>query len=440
MLNVLRRSPLFDALARRPPVVYARARRAIEAVDAMNAGQREEMQARLLRRVLADAGETRAYSGLPLGGLDAAPVLRKDNVRGGEDLFARSSGLPQAAAATGGTTGTPLRLLRSPGQIVFEQALVDHLVAQAGGPAGAGRVVVLRGDAIKPVDEAAPPFWRATAPDRMLLSAHHLTPANYPHYEAFLASFRPQVLHAYPSALELLTRFAEDAGGGPRIGLVFTSSEQLSAGLRARVKRAFGADLIDFYGQAERVCAAWSLRDGEYWFRPDYGVAEVLAEDDGLHLLGTSLRNRAQILLRYDTGDLVDLGRDDTPERRRLVRLGLAPFGGMTGRQSEYIALPDGSRIIGLNHVPRGADGAASVQILQIGPSRIRVQVTPATGYGDHTRATVLANLRQKAPSSIEVEYVTARQPVRLPNGKAPLFIDARGRPELLARTEHALA
>ncbi|GGH18472.1 hypothetical protein GCM10007036_20700 [Alsobacter metallidurans] len=422
MLHVLRRSALFDRLARRPPVLYGRARRAIEAVEAMDAGQREDMQDRLLRRVQANARELAAYPAAET--LAQLPVLEKSDMRGREAHYARRG--VGAPAATGGTTGQPLRLRRSPGQIVFEQAMVDHLVALAGGVAN--RSVTLRGDVIKPVDETAPPFWRAVGPGRTLLSAHHLSRANYPAYAAFLERERPGVLHAYPSALDQLTRLAEEAGGGPPIGLVFTSSEQLPSGLRARVKRAFGADLLDFYGQAERVCAAWSLNDGEYWVRPDYGFVEFAAAEDGAHIVGTSLRNRAQILLRYDTGDLADLGPDTSAERLRLVRLGVAPFAGLTGRQSEYVELPDGTRIIGLNHVPRGVPGAASVQVLQVGPNRVRLHVTQAEGFCAATRAVALSNLRQKLPASVGVEWLVADAPFRLPNGKAPLFVDVRGR------------
>ncbi|WP_460450368.1 phenylacetate--CoA ligase family protein [Alsobacter sp. SYSU BS001988] len=428
MLNILKRSALFDRLARRPPVLYGRARRLIEAFDAMDAGQREAAQAELLERVLADAEQTGFYAGAGLRDLSCAPLLRKEDVRQAETAFQRAIAVPRSPAATGGTTGAPLRLTRSPGQVVFEQALVDHLIALAGVEPTTVRSAVMRGDAIKPVDAMGPPYWTILGVDRALVSAHHLTSATYPDYERFLETFRPSILHAYPSALEQLTTFAEERGGGPPLRLVFTSSEQLPMGLRARVKAAFGADLLDFYGQAERVCAAWSLRDGEFWFRPDYGAVEFRGGAAGVRLIGTGLHNRAQILLRYDTGDLAALGPHASPERRRLIALGLEPFEGVSGRQSEYIELPDGARIIGLNHVPRGVDGASSIQILQDGPSRVRLRVVPNARYGEATRQRIEANLRLKAPLSVVVDYEIAGAPYRLPNGKAPLFVDLRGR------------
>ena len=278
---------------------------------------------------------------------------------------------------------------------------------------------------------SGPPYWTILRRGPGAALGAPPTSATYPDYERFLETFRPSILHAYPSALEQLTTYAEERGGGPPLRLVFTSSEQLPTGLRARVKAAFGADLLDFYGQAERVCAAWSIRDGEFWFRPDYGAVEFRDGADGRppdrHGTAQPGADPAALRHRRSRDGPGARGPDASPERRAPDRARACAFRGVSGRQSEYIELPNGARIIGLNHVPRGVDGASSIQILQDGPSRVRLRVVPNERYGEATRQRIEANLRLKAPLSVDVEYEIAGAPFRLPT-EAPLFVDLRGR------------
>src|SRR5581483_10710022 len=109
---------------------------------------------------------------------------------------------------------------------------LDWLAAKAGVDLARCRVAVLRGDLLKDPNDQNAPFWYQAGRRRLVLSSIHLNPANYLHFARELQAFRPDVLLAYPSSLELLTQLAEEHRSRLRIPLVITSSETLRPGLR----------------------------------------------------------------------------------------------------------------------------------------------------------------------------------------------------------------
>lgn len=421
---------LAGQLAQRPPVIYARCRAALAACDEADEGERRAARSELLRALLKQARKAPYYAALLQGGLDEAalaalPPLTKAELRQDPARFLSSRLRPSAPAQTGGTTGLPLTLRRTPASIVYEQATIDHTASRVGVDLAQARVAVLRGDSIKDANDTSPPFWRQATPKKWLFSAHHLSPRTIGDYAAALREVGPDVITAYPSALDHLVALLEASGESVGVSAVITSSERLPEGLRERVRRVLGARLLDYYGQAERVSFAWSIEDGRYFFRGDYGLVEFAAAEGGLwSTLCTGLHNDLLPLLRYEVGDLFDLGGAPDAATRDRISLGVLPFPAIIGRSAEFVLLPDGRRVIGLNHIPRGVDGAVSVQLVQRAPDRVVVVVVPGPGWGEPGRRTLDANLRAKLPDSVSVEVVLQDAPVRLPSGKAPLYVN----------------
>jgi len=198
----------------------------------------------------------------------------------------------------------------------------------------------------------------------------------------------------------------------------------LRPGLRERVRKCFGAKLIDYYGMAERVCAAYSTEDGVYRFIFPYGFAELMKIEEGRYrLLGTGFWNRCQPLRRYDTEDIALLPGGATAEQLERVALGLDPFAGIEGRSTDYFLLADGSRIYTMDQVPLGVTGAATVQLIQESVDAAVVVVVPNGKFSDHTLETIRHNFYQRAPRSVKVRVEVRDTPHRLANGKAPAFI-----------------
>ena len=200
MFERLKHMPLANRLLRRPPGYYGAARRLLASMDTMSIDERAAFQGRRLEKVLACAANLKGYAGAS-GELSAWPLLTKTQMAGHESDFTAQVALPLVPAATGGTTGQPLRVARSWQNIATEQAVIDHLCALAGVDARSARVAVLRGDSIKPASDMNAPFWIDEGPGRRIFSAHHLNRATILHFKAALRSFEPQILFCYPSSL-----------------------------------------------------------------------------------------------------------------------------------------------------------------------------------------------------------------------------------------------
>jgi phenylacetate-CoA ligase len=422
MFERLKHVPLANALLRRPPALYHSARKCLKRTAAMDRPALEAWQNDRINQVMSAARRLRGFSGITTSKFDEWPILNKSQILGRESLFLAKGLLPLVPASTGGTTGQPMKLKRTWRGIAFEQAMIDHICAERGIEAEHARIAVLRGDTFKPASDMSPPFWTDEGSSRRIFSAHHLGPANITHYAQALREFKPDILFCYPSSL---AAFAGLLGDEPeiRMPLIFCSSEMLPRDTLERARRLFGADVIDFYGHAERIACAWAVNGEGYRFVPAYGRVELLPAGDGLaRIVASSLSHKGQLFLRYDTGDLARVPSHD-PAILEEIALGLRPFDGIEGRESEYIELADGRRIIGLNHIPRGVTGAATVQLHKSGASEVTIYVSPITGAKSYDEKRLIENFRQKFPETIEMKIVLVERPVRERNGKAPLLL-----------------
>jgi phenylacetate-CoA ligase len=425
MRGLLKRTPVVEDLIRRNPLFYARFRRLLDETESMSETERKALRQELLARSVSWAVRLPGYAAFAAAqSIEAFPILTKEQLQAGpQDFCARGrAGIP---ASTGGSSGSPLRLWRSPRAVVVEQATIDWLAAKADVDLVRCREAVLRGDHIKDPNDQAPPFWRRAGSRRLILSSNHLNPANFEHFAAALKSFRPDVLHAYPSSLELLANLAEERGSKLRFPLVITSSETLRSGLRQRVRTVFGAALLDHYGMAERVSVAYSLQDGVNTFVFPYAATELIADGESTcRVIGSALWNTAQPLLRYDTGDIALMPSGSDPRWRERIALGLEPFPRIEGRASDVLELANGGRVYALGQVARGIDGATSVQFLQQATDLVQIIVVPSHRYGAETIDAISRNFYQKAPRSVRIQFDLRDTPYRLPNGKAPVFVN----------------
>ena len=425
MLDNLKHIPLTNTLLRRTPVMYSHAIRAITATADMDFDQLQAYQQAKIARMLTIARTLPGYRSCPASDeLRDWPVLEKPDLLAREHLFTPRKGLAILKAGTGGTTGQPLQLRRSHYNVVFEQAAVDSLCQMTGANPAQARSAILRGDSINLPQNGEQEFWIDEGRRKRIYSAHHLSPSTAARYIASLREYSPDILFCYPSSLAALLVHI-DRLDGLRVPLVVTSSEVLHADTLMQARDRLGCDLVDLYGHAERVAMAYAVNGRDYRFLPSYGHIELQPCGNGrAKIIATSLRPDGQVLIRYNTGDIALVGNADAEDLRRM-ELGLLPFNGIEGRDSEFIELPDGQRIIGLNHIPRGVSGAASVQLHHGAAETMDIYIVPGASFGAPTTRAILENFRAKFPAAIAVRLWSVDAPLREPNGKAPLLLRA---------------
>jgi phenylacetate-CoA ligase len=359
-------------------------------------------------------------------GLPRDSFTNKSDLQARPGQYRRFTLGPVSRAATGGTTGVPLQVERSLANVVFEQATIDHVIAGYGIEAASARVAVFRGDNIKSPDDQSPPFWRDDGSNRRTFSSIHLNRKNAGAISTALARFQPDVLACYPSSLSLLLEYVKDGLVEVAPQIVVTSSEHVERFLFADVGSLLGCPLLDYYGQAERVCFASSDQLGRYRFRHDYGAVLLKKSDGDDRIFGTPFHNNRQLFYRYDTGDTTAGTSQLDEENLHLVELGVREFDGIGGRVGERMDLPDGRRIVGFNQIPRNVRGVDCVQFIRTGDWSIDVLVVKGPAYSSSSLEAITKNLKLKVPSDVERRFVFSDVPRRSQSGKALVYIDAR--------------
>ena len=135
------------------------------------------------------------------------------------------------------------------------------------------------------------------------------------HIVAGLNEFRPDHLHAYPTAAETLARYQLDGRGDifqPQ--LISVGSEPLTRIARETIRQAFpNTRLVDHYGMSECLPLSTECRHGRKHINADYAILEprdaqgrpVADGELSDHVLITNLVNRAQPIIRYRVDDSV---------------------------------------------------------------------------------------------------------------------------------------
>jgi phenylacetate-CoA ligase len=430
-----------DVAIRRNPVFYASVSEELRALERADLAARREWTRERTAEALSFAARS-AY-GQRLGRpaqLEQWPLLEKWSVRTEPNAFLSGPAIFAARASTGGTTGVPLQLTRSLRSIVFEQACIDAMLERLGVDARTARMAVLRGDNVKDPSDLQPPFWVAAAGgQRRVFSSNHLNAATVDAYARAFEEFRPDVLWAYPTALESLCLQLMRTGRKLAVPRVLTSSEMLAPHLWELVRTVLGSEVLDYYGQAERVAVAYAQRPDQYRFLPGYAHVELHpTAREGDHVLyeivGTNLWNFAMPLPRYRTGDLLRLPASWGERELEEVTLGARTFAGVLGRDSDILISPDGVQLTGIDHFQRDVAHLVRIQVIQEAPDDVRVLVLPADGYSERDAAQLLHNVRTKVPSSMRVDIRRVDALERTALGKTPFVIHRPPVRELLRR------
>jgi phenylacetate-CoA ligase len=431
----LKRHVVGESLVRRNPFYYERSRRLLDRIESEGLEQRRAWNREQLARTLSLARGT-DYGASVRGGNDinSWPLLDKELLRNRLHAFTTGTEWLSASANTGGTSGVPLKLVRSLEGIVFEQACLDRMMNLVGVQPRSVRTALLRGDNLTDprVLESADGI-SADGGRQRIYCARSVSPHNVDRLVDSLEKFAPQLLCAYPSALENLCRLLQERGRTLKVPSVTTSSEVLKPAAWGMAKETLGCRLVDYYGQAERVAFAFASAPREYRFLPGYSYVEfaphnakVLPGDSDLRLyeiIGTTYWNTLMPLVRYRTGDLILLPAAWGKLELEELALGLRTFRGVLGREQEIMVCPQPVRLTGLDTIPSEVDHVLRIQVVQETLDSARIVVVPASGFGADDSAKLLANVRARVPGDVHLTVEIATWLERTPRGKTPLML-----------------
>jgi phenylacetate-CoA ligase len=431
----MKKHVLGQRLIRRNPFYYDRSRALLDSGPILDLAGRREWAEAQTRRTLEFARITDYGRRLNRGdNLADWPLLEKENLRHGLKSFTTGNEWLSAPATTGGTSGVPLKVLRSFEAIVFEQASIDYVIQSVGVDARTARTAVLRGDNPRDIVVSPNPESEIIGGGRILtMSANAVTHTSVEHIANTLESFKPELLCAYPSALETLSRYLRDSGRRLHIPAVVTSSEVIRPEAWHLTEEMLNCRLADYYGQAERIAFAMAVKPREYRFQYRYSRVEFIPYDGGgmardtahriYEVIGTSYWNSLLPIVRYRTGDLIRVPAEWGEAELEELALGLRTFEGILGRQQEVLVIPHGVRMTGLGYVPREVRNVIRMQVVQEDFDSARIFVLPTAQFTKEDAELIIANARIRVPEGVNFTVEIVPRLERTPRGKTPLIV-----------------
>ena len=286
---------------------------------------------------------------------------------------------------TGGSSGVPVGFYLHKGvSRPKEQAYLEAQWLRRGYRVG-DRVAVIRGGVTSSKASGGISYYDATR-NWLILSSYHLTLERLPVYVAALNKFRPQHLHAYPSAALMLARGLEQKGTKLDVALtsVLCGSEKLTSESQSYLEQAFCAPVFHWYGHSERVVLAGQGRTSNHlYFWPTYGFVEFGEPNVSGHreVIGTSFHNHVMPLIRYRTGDYVKLASAPAAE------LPMVEVEEVVGRDYEFLVSATGRRIslTAINMHDRIFDGLMAVQFYQERKGEVEFRYQPGPDWQGST-------------------------------------------------------
>jgi phenylacetate-CoA ligase len=434
VVDRLKQHVVGESLVRRNPFYYGRSRRLLDRLDSLDLEGRRAWTRAQLAHTLAAARRT-SYGRVTNGTLDIRtwPLLEKELLRNRLQAFTTGNDWFASPANTGGTAGLPLKLVRSLDGVVFEQACIDLMVQGLGFNPRSARIAALRGDNVSDPRTHSPEGLSTNGGRSRVWSAHAVTPENVEKLADSLGRFAPELLCAYPGALEALCLLLAERGRGLTIPAVLTSSELLKPEAWDLARDVLGCRIADHYGQSERVAFAYAFEPREYRFLTGYSHVEFVPYDTALlpadspdrlyEIVGTTFWNRLMPLVRYRTGDLIRLPASWGDAELEELALGLRTFTGILGREQEVLVYPHGVRLTGLDMIPHEVRNVLRIQLVQETLTSARIRVVPTEEFDADDAARLLSNVRARVPADVNLSVETTHWLERTPRGKTPLIV-----------------
>ncbi|NUO76374.1 MAG: phenylacetate--CoA ligase family protein [Lysobacter sp.] len=357
------------------------------------------------------------------GRLSELPLLSKDPIRSHPQDFARDDARPllRYRFLTSGSTGTPVSTLWTAREARDARALREARSANWAGTSFSEGRATFSGRIVVPDANSDGPFHRYNGVENQVyFSAFHLSRANAGQYVEALRRHKTQWLTGYAVSYYLLARHIQDLGlDVPPLKAVVTTSEKLTAGMRAVMEQAYGCPVFEEYGTVENAVFASECAHHRLHVSPDAGVVEILRPDGSAcdpgeagEVVATGFVRQYQPFIRYRVGDVAAWDPEPCACGRQMPVLKE-----VIGRVEDVVIGPDGRQMVRFHGIFVGQDHVVEGQIVQEALDRIRVKIVPAAAYGPADAADIAQRVRQRLGDvSVIVEPVESIP--RSANGK----------------------
>ena len=217
---------------------------------------------------------------------------------------------------TSGTTGQSKSLFRGGRQEAFRQAAVWRMLSSHGYTFKQKRVTLEPPKSFAPFPKL---FDHDRIENNLVVKGHELLAGRHREIIDLIRSFQPRLLWSLPNPLVSLADYMSTHNLKPiPVDLVVTYGEKIYPHTLAMIRQVFPGTYLDYYGNRENTIAAWGPPCGRFTEFSEYCHMENANGPHGAgDLISTSLHNYAMPLIRYNSGDLIQDIRYDSPDAQR---------------------------------------------------------------------------------------------------------------------------
>lgn len=238
-----------------------------------------------------------------LNDLKKLPVLDKEIVRIRLNEMYTINEEDGNVSYTGGTTGTPLKILFSIEDTQKRMAYLDFFKKQHGFVNMKMKRATFNSSEIIPIRQKRKVFWRNNISIKQrIYSSYHCQEENIKYYISNLNEYKPAAIDGLPSVIYKVARYINKNNLNLtfRPVAVFTTAETLLPHYRNEIEKAFKSPVRDQYASSEGAPFITECTHGALHYNMDTGIIEVLENNE---MLITSFTTYGTPLIRYGIGD-----------------------------------------------------------------------------------------------------------------------------------------
>ncbi|MFO1023954.1 MAG: hypothetical protein U1E70_02120 [Acetobacteraceae bacterium] len=353
---------------------------------------------------------------------------------------------PTAVAASGGSTGQPVRVTKTGIDAIFWNANQvrgerwhrdkpdGHILRIRGNnpPTAneAERAAVMSAQGLR-YPEWGPPcslLWK-TGPIT-LIDGYRPAASQ----ADVIRRVRPDYLSIYPASLRLLIAHCRTAGTRfPSLRSIWTLSEVVDDALRDACQEVLGVPIVHDYSAAETGYIALQCPEHRHFHVMSETILVEVVDDAGEpcaagetgRVLVTPLHNFAMPLLRYEIGDRATVGPPCPCGR------GLPVLSAVVGRSTDLLTLPDGrTRRTDMNHYKLSLITAITeFQIVQRSTERIEIRLVLNRPLTPDEDAQLHAIALAEFGPELQIDVTVVDSIARAPSGKLRTFVSLLNTP-----------
>ena len=323
-------------------------------------------------------------------------------------------------AATGGSTGVPLKYLLDLSSWSYTTASNIYSFELQGLHYG-DRYVALGSSSLYPVNKKSTLhkiYYKLR--NKMPLNGINMSNEIMKGYVDFIKKHNINYIYGYASSIYLLATYVVENHIELKLNAALPTSEILTDEYRELIIKAFSCKVMDGYGARDGGITADEITPGHYHvgYNTICELADCHRMDTG-KLLVTDLLNYAFPFIRYDIGDEVTLPSENYDFYNGQV------ITKVFGRESHILRLENGHTLTGPGFTILFKDlNVISYRILKTGPLHIKVEILPNQNFTKEENQIIYDTIKKHAGEECNVDIVKVDYFKEETSGKRSYFIN----------------